>query len=351
MSDSRRKAWLALEKRAVNQKRTGRTPGWSKRPAQQVESEEREASGGDDDADGGDADGGDADGGDDNGGGSRPKRARKFRIDPRLLEELGAKDAAATQPGSQAQREAATQLGSKAQREAAAKRDALISRHAMITAAQTDTTDDVEAAVQFEPGLGVPRLNTARRGLGRSKLPPGWLQVECVSSTGKHYRRYVGPTGGKKIESVAKAWTLHNQAEHGSSAVASTVTSFVSVAATAIATYGGASLRAPGAEGGAATAVVVGAVAGVAAGAVRVASAAAAAASASAIAGASAAGVGDGGGGAVSSEESSSDEFEAYETCEDETPRQAARPLPTVTHRYETPRQAARPFIAAPCRC
>lgn len=45
------------------------------------------------------------------------------------------------------------------------------------------------------------------------ELPPGWAVVECISSTGKVYKRYAGPTGKPKVQSIAEAWRLYQKSQ------------------------------------------------------------------------------------------------------------------------------------------
>lgn len=48
-----------------------------------------------------------------------------------------------------------------------------------------------------------------------ANLPEGWSRVECTSSGGKQYRRFVGPKG-KKAQSAAEAWRIHNNGKQPS---------------------------------------------------------------------------------------------------------------------------------------
>lgn len=80
-----------------------------------------------------------------------------------------------------------------------------------------DDKVDAEATPQ-QSAATVPiapvKSQTGRPIKARGQLPPGWTAMEFTSSTGKPYRRYVGPSGAK-LQSVAEAWRAHNARSTG----------------------------------------------------------------------------------------------------------------------------------------
>lgn len=59
------------------------------------------------------------------------------------------------------------------------------------------------------PVAVLPAASGEKRSRG-GPLPPGWTYVECTSSSGKSYKRYVNPSG-VKVGSIPEAWRVHEK--------------------------------------------------------------------------------------------------------------------------------------------